>query len=142
MDQLSNADHTTQFSHHFGNFQIVAQNMHAGKERQMFHDLAIFGHRVRHRHTVCQMGQFIILDTMARRNMDKACTLFRGDIISVKQRNIMIIAMFGQRVRGNGANAISARQAMKGSMLGNANRSADFFQQSLCQNNHITNNCM
>ena len=74
MDQLSNADYTTQFSHHFGNFQIVAKNMHTGKERQMFHDLAIFGHRVRHRHTVCQMGQFIILNTMTRRNVDKACT--------------------------------------------------------------------
>ena len=69
----------------------------------MFHDLAILGHRVGKRDAVFKVGQLIVLDAVARRNMNKTCALIRGDIVGKKHRHVMIIAMAVHRVKRDGA---------------------------------------
>ena len=108
MDQLANADDAAMFGHDLGNLRIVPQHMHAGKNRQMVHDLAVLSHRIRQRNAMDKMRQFIILDTMAGRNMHKSSALISGDLIGKQHRHFMVIAMTMHRVMRDCAGYIGA----------------------------------
>ena len=59
----------------------------------MVHQAAILGHRVGKRDAMFKMRQLVILDTVTGGDMDKAGSLFRGDIVGKQHRHIMIIAV-------------------------------------------------
>ena len=108
MDQLADADDTAMLSHDLGDPRVVTKHMHAGENRQVLHDLAVFGHRVGQRDAVLEMGQFIILDTMAGGDMDKACSLVGGDVIGKQHRHVVVIAMAVHRMQRDRALDVAA----------------------------------
>ena len=110
MDQLADADDTAMLNHDLGDPRVVTKHMHAGENRQVLHDLAVFGHRVGQRNAVIEMGQFIILDTMAGGDMDKACSLVGGDVSGKQHRHVVVIAMAVHRMKRDRALDVAALQ--------------------------------
>ena len=122
MDQLADADDTALLGHCFGDSGIVTQHMHAGKYRQMIHDLAVLGHRIGKRDTMLKMRQLIILYTVTGGDMHKASALIGGHIISQQHRHFMLITMTVHGVQRDGAGDFGALQRCQRFRLGDADR--------------------
>ena len=129
MHKLADADDATMLSHDFGDFQIVAQHMQSGKHRQVIHQLAIFGNRIGKRDAMLKMRQFIILNTMTRRDMDKAGSLISGHIVGKQHRYIMFIAMLMHRMAGHRAFNVPSGQRRQCFRRVDTNGGSDFVNQ-------------
>ena len=98
MHKLADPYDPAMLGHDLGDPLVVTQHVKPGEDRQVRHQLAVFGNRVWQWNAMFEVCEFVILHTMSRRDVDKACSLIGGHIVGEKHRHVMLITMAVHRV--------------------------------------------
>ena len=137
MHKLADPDDPAMLGHDLGDPLVVAQNVQPGEDRQMLHKLAVLGNRVRQWNAMFEMCKFIVLDTMSRRDVDKACPLIGGHIVGKKHRHVMLITMAIHRVLRDRSLDVGALQCRQRFGAGDTDGASDLAHELGGKADHI-----